>query len=167
MLGVQDVDKAHTQKKVISIYEYLCDNVCMAQCFTESCGIDTLSALMQGKYKQAEPLYERSQAIREKALGPDHPHVAAVLSNRASLLRKQVRGTRASGEPFHVAPFGLQMTCGMFSFPMACFGLAHDCAEQERGTFVESSGECSQKTSGNVVMASFERSMCCRLFQRC
>ena len=123
--------------------------------------------LAQGKYEQAEPLYERSQAICEKALGPDHPDVAMVLNNRAGLLKSQVRGTRASGEPFHVAPFGLQMTCGMSSFPMACFGLAHDCTQQERGGFVESSGECSQKISGNVVMACLEWLMCCRLFQRC
>ena len=47
--------------------------------------------LSQGKYAEAEPLYERSQAIREKALGPEHPAVATVLNNRASLLESQVR----------------------------------------------------------------------------
>lgn len=30
----------------------------------------------QGQYAQAEPLCKRSLAIREKALGPDHPDVA-------------------------------------------------------------------------------------------
>ena len=30
----------------------------------------------QGRYAEAEPLYKRSLAIREKALGPDHPDVA-------------------------------------------------------------------------------------------
>ena len=30
----------------------------------------------QGRYADAEPLYKRSLAIREKALGPDHPDVA-------------------------------------------------------------------------------------------
>ena len=32
----------------------------------------------QGRYAEAEPLYKRSLAIREKALGPDHPDVATV-----------------------------------------------------------------------------------------
>ena len=47
--------------------------------------------LSQGKYAEAEPLYERSQAIQEKALGPEHPDVAAVLNNWAGLLESQVR----------------------------------------------------------------------------
>lgn len=45
---------------------------------------------MQAKYGEAEPLYERSQAIREKALGPEHPDVASSLYNRAVLLSHQV-----------------------------------------------------------------------------
>lgn len=49
---------------------------------------------MQGKYEEAGPLYERSLAIREKALGPDHPAVATALNNRALLLNSQVRATR-------------------------------------------------------------------------
>lgn len=49
---------------------------------------------MQGKYDEAGPLYERSLAIREKAVGPDHPDVATALSNRAGLLRVQVRFVR-------------------------------------------------------------------------
>ncbi|CAN0549492.1 unnamed protein product [Ectocarpus sp. 12 AP-2014] len=40
-------------------------------------------SLTQGKYDKAEPLYERSQAIREKVLGPEHPDVAQSLNNRA------------------------------------------------------------------------------------
>ena len=47
-----------------------------------------LSTAFQGKYGQAEPLYERSQTIREKVLGPEHPAVAAVLNSRAGLFRK-------------------------------------------------------------------------------
>ncbi|CAN0202624.1 unnamed protein product, partial [Pylaiella littoralis] len=43
----------------------------------------------QGKYAEAEALYERSQAINEKALGPDHPDLAATLHGRAGLLQKQ------------------------------------------------------------------------------
>lgn len=45
----------------------------------------------QGKYAEAEPLYERSQAIREKKLGPEHPSMAGLLNNRAALLKAQVR----------------------------------------------------------------------------
>ena len=36
-------------------------------------------------YADAEPLYERALAIREKALGPDHPDVATSLNNLAGL----------------------------------------------------------------------------------
>ena len=49
------------------------------------------STAFQGKYNEAEPLYERSQAIREKVLGPEHPDVAQSLNNRALLLKAQVR----------------------------------------------------------------------------
>ena len=39
----------------------------------------------QGRYVAAESLYQRSLAIREKALGPDHPDVAASLENMSKL----------------------------------------------------------------------------------
>lgn len=45
---------------------------------------------VQGKYDEAEPLYQRSQAIREKALGREHPDVAESLNNRALLLVQRV-----------------------------------------------------------------------------
>lgn len=48
----------------------------------------------QGNYADAERFYERSQAIREKALGPEHPDVATVLNNRAALLKTQVKPER-------------------------------------------------------------------------
>lgn len=44
----------------------------------------------QGKYAEAEPLYERSLAIREKVLGPEHPLVAQLLNNRAAVFASQV-----------------------------------------------------------------------------
>lgn len=47
-------------------------------------------ATLQGRYEEAGLLYERSLAIREKALGPDHPGVAQSLNNRAGLLGIQV-----------------------------------------------------------------------------
>lgn len=43
---------------------------------------------------EAEPLYERCQAIDEKVLGPEHPELAKTLNNRAVLLNKQVRAER-------------------------------------------------------------------------
>jgi tetratricopeptide (TPR) repeat protein len=45
----------------------------------------------QGQYAQAEPLYKRSLAITEKALGPDHPDVATILNNLAELYRATKR----------------------------------------------------------------------------
>ncbi len=51
----------------------------------------------QGRYAQAEPLHKRSLAIREKALGPDHPDVALSLNNLARLYHHQ--GLYAQAEP--------------------------------------------------------------------
>ena len=48
-----------------------------------------------GRYTEAEPFYERALAIREKALGPEHPDVATTLENYASLLRKMDRSQEA------------------------------------------------------------------------
>ncbi len=45
----------------------------------------------QGKYAEAEPLYKRSLAIREKALGPEHADVAMSLNNLALLYKAQGR----------------------------------------------------------------------------
>ena len=44
----------------------------------------------QGELDEAEPLYWQSLAIREKALGQDHPDVAASLNNLALLLENKV-----------------------------------------------------------------------------
>ncbi|CAN0589164.1 unnamed protein product, partial [Laminaria digitata] len=41
-------------------------------------------------YAEAGPLYKRSLAIKEKALGPEHPSVATSLNNLALLLKTQV-----------------------------------------------------------------------------
>ena len=45
-----------------------------------------LTLYQQGRYAEAEPLYKRSLAIREKGLGPDHPDTATVRGNLAALL---------------------------------------------------------------------------------
>jgi len=51
----------------------------------------------QGEYAEAERFYRRSLAIREKALGPDHPDVATSLDNLAELY--QAQGKYAEAEP--------------------------------------------------------------------
>jgi hypothetical protein len=52
---------------------------------------DLLAALYlhQGRYDDADPLLNRSQPIREKALGPNHPDVALSLSNLGALYVNQ------------------------------------------------------------------------------
>ena len=64
-------------------------------------GLDKLAALYQehDRYGDAEPLYVRALAIREKSLGPEHPDVAASLNNLASLYLEQSRYGEA--EPLH------------------------------------------------------------------
>jgi tetratricopeptide (TPR) repeat protein len=58
-----------------------------------------LIAYTVGRYSEAEPLYRRSLAIREKAFGPDHPDVATSFSNLAELYRAQ--GQYAQAEPLY------------------------------------------------------------------
>jgi tetratricopeptide (TPR) repeat protein len=53
----------------------------------------------QGRYADADPLYQRSLAIREKALGPDHLAVAESLNNLAVLSFNQ--GRYADAEPLY------------------------------------------------------------------
>ncbi len=50
----------------------------------------------QGKYAKAEPLYQRAPAIREKALGSEHPDVAQSLENYAALHRQNARVDEAA-----------------------------------------------------------------------
>ncbi len=52
---------------------------------------EAVASYRAGKYSQAEALIERSLAIREKVLGPEHPDVAQSLENYAALLRKTNR----------------------------------------------------------------------------
>ncbi len=50
----------------------------------------------QGNYAEAAPLYRRSLAIMENALGPEHPNVATSLENYAALLREIGRADEAA-----------------------------------------------------------------------
>ena len=52
-----------------------------------------------GDYAKAEPLYKRALAIREKALGPEHPDVATSLNNLATLY--DTLGDYAKAEPLY------------------------------------------------------------------
>jgi hypothetical protein len=49
----------------------------------------------QRRFAEAEPLFKRSLAITEKALGPDHPVVAASLEAMARLYRATNREKEA------------------------------------------------------------------------
>jgi tetratricopeptide (TPR) repeat protein len=51
----------------------------------------------QGQYAQAEPLFQRALAFRERVLGADHPDVATSLNHLAELYRTQ--GQYAKAEP--------------------------------------------------------------------
>jgi tetratricopeptide (TPR) repeat protein len=53
----------------------------------------------QGKYAEAEPLYQRALAIREQVLGPTHPDVGQSLNNLAALYNSQ--GKYAEARPFY------------------------------------------------------------------
>lgn len=46
--------------------------------------------LAQGNYTEAEPLFRRSLAIRERALGPEHPGVTSYLNNLAGVWHSMV-----------------------------------------------------------------------------
>ena len=51
-----------------------------------------------GRYAEAEPLYKRALAIREKVLGPEHPDTADSLKSYAALLR--ATGSTAEADEF-------------------------------------------------------------------
>jgi tetratricopeptide (TPR) repeat protein len=50
----------------------------------------------QGRYAEAQPLYQRALAIWEKVLGLERPNVATCLENYALLLRKMGRPEKAA-----------------------------------------------------------------------
>jgi class 3 adenylate cyclase/tetratricopeptide (TPR) repeat protein len=53
----------------------------------------------RARFNEAKPLFERALRIREKALGSDHPNVAASLNNLAGLYNSQ--GKYAEAEPLY------------------------------------------------------------------
>ncbi len=65
----------------------------------QTVGDDLPGGRAQVRYAEAEPLLQRALAIRERALGPEHPHVAASLNNLAVLYDTQ--GRYAEAEPLY------------------------------------------------------------------
>ncbi len=59
--------------------------------------LDNLAGTLRnrGEYATAEPHFERSLAIYEESLGPEHPDVATILVNYAALLRQTARANEA------------------------------------------------------------------------
>ena len=60
----------------------------------------------RARFSDAEPLYQRSLAICEKALGPEHPNVATSLNNLAVLYKCQ--GKYAEAEPLYQRALAIQ-----------------------------------------------------------
>ena len=87
----------------------------------------------QGKYAEAEPLYQRALRITETALGPDHPSVAIRLNNLALLYKTQ--GKYAEAEPLYQRSFWI-LVHGL--------GTEHPYVQQSFGNyqaFLEASGQ--------------------------
>ncbi len=75
-----------------------------SQALAQSSAVDELNKTIielygAGKFAEAVPLAQQALAIYEKALGPDHPNVAAALNNLAELYRNQ--GRYAEAEPLY------------------------------------------------------------------
>ncbi len=70
-------------QRVLSLYEKQPDSLELAT------ALNTLAVLYQklGRNQDAEPLYKRALAIREKALGAEHPQVMTTVSNLGALYR--------------------------------------------------------------------------------
>src|SRR5262249_41239691 len=85
----------------------------------------------QGRYADAEPLYKRSLAIREKALGADHPYVAVSLNSLAELYR--IQGRYADAEPLYKLALRIAETYGPVAYDHPAFaGLLNNLAELYR-----------------------------------
>ncbi len=70
----------------------------------------------QGRYGEAEPLFQRSLAIYEKALGPDHLDTATRLTNLAFLYRDQ--GRYGEAEPLFLRSLAIYEKALGFDHPI-------------------------------------------------
>ena len=64
----------------------------------------------QGRYEEAEPLYQSALEIRETLLGAQHPHVIVILRNYANLLMKVQRTEEAQSILKRIATIQTQET---------------------------------------------------------
>ena len=66
-----------------------------------SLALDSLARLFedQGRYGEAEPLYEEAKRIDERVLGPEHPGTLTAVNNLAGLYESQ--GRYAEAEPLY------------------------------------------------------------------
>src|SRR6516164_5056108 len=80
----------------------------LAQSAKEASQLNNLAVELfnSGRYSEAEPIFKRALAIREKTIGPNHPDVAATLSYLASLYHKQ--GRYADAEPLFKRSLAIQ-----------------------------------------------------------
>jgi CHAT domain-containing protein/tetratricopeptide (TPR) repeat protein len=91
----------------------------------------------QGRYADAEPLHRRALAIREKALGHNHPDVATSLNNLALLYKSQARF--ADAEPLYKEVLGiLEKTLGQDHSLIASSLNNLAALYQEQGRYAES-----------------------------
>lgn len=90
--------------------------------------LSNLGALRQAKgdAPEAERLYRRALAIKERLLGSEHPDVAVTLNNLAVLFTSQVR--YAEAEPLYRRALGIFDTTLGPSHPtaIACRGNSRD-----------------------------------------
>ena len=59
----------------------------------------------QGRYADAEPVYEQVVTIRQIALGPDHPDLAVSLTDLAGIYALRVKLAQAEPRPAEKRPF--------------------------------------------------------------
>ena len=92
-LGAEHTQVATGLNNLCALLEgrVLCSTVrCIIEVSSLSLTCLCVSTAAQGKYDEAEPLCKRALAIDEKALGAEHPRVAARLNNLGSLLQGRV-----------------------------------------------------------------------------
>ena len=98
--------KAYEQRRYSEAEQWLQDALREAERFRPNDSrlattLDDLAEVYraQGKFAEAAPLYERSMAIREKAVGPEHSDLVGTLNGLADLYRAQ--GKFAEAEPLY------------------------------------------------------------------
>ncbi|MEZ5578736.1 MAG: tetratricopeptide repeat protein [Candidatus Competibacteraceae bacterium] len=70
----------------------------------------------QGRYGDAEPLYQRALAAREKVLGPEHPDTLSSVNNLAGLYQSQ--GRYGEAEPLYQRVLAGLRRCWARSIPI-------------------------------------------------